>query len=233
MKEKAKCFGRCFASWWDNVPFETHKFKCTYLEPLKCCCAADLEDKLCFMARFLSGCDLWSFDKCRWSILFGIDDDDEPPELCRDDCCCDDDCVRTDGIFGIPLLLLLLPTFAPALPLFRDGIGPFEVLFCGGLCEAFGGNIRSDGRLRSPRSFLCCLLELVADGPPPPAAKAAALIASAACDDDDPCCINFWCVDDDEEEEDLWSPGMLFWCNCKIIHEIKWWNRRHINGVRR
>lgn len=125
--------------------------------------------------------------------MFGIDDDDE---LCRDDCCCDD-CDRTDGIFGIPLLLLLLPpTLAPVLPLFRDGIGPFELLFCGGLCEAFGGNVRSDGRLRSFRSFLCCLLELDVDAPAP----AAADVFIADADDDDPCCNNFWCVDDDEED---------------------------------
>lgn len=138
--------------------------------------------------------------------MFGIDDDDEPPlEPCRDVCCCDD-CARIDDIFGIPvlLLLLLLPTFAPALLLFRDGIGPFELLFCGGLCEAFGGNVRSDGRLRSPRSFLCCLLELdvVAPAPAPAAAAAAVLIADADAVDD-PCCINFWCVDDDDDEEDL------------------------------
>lgn len=127
--------------------------------------------------------------------MFGIADDvDEPLELCRDDCCCDDDdCVRTDGIFGI---LLLLPTFPPALLLFRDGIGPFELLFCGGRCEAFGGNVRSDGRLRSPRSFLCCLLELDADTPPPAAIADAPIVD----DDDDPCCINFWCVDDEEED---------------------------------
>lgn len=137
--------------------------------------------------------------------MFGIDDADDAPELCRDDCCCDeddDDCARIDGILGIPLLLLLPPTFTPVLLLFRDGIGPFELLFCGGLCEAFGGNVRSDGRIRSPRSFLCCLLELDTDAPPAAAAAAAdAPITDADdADDDDPCCISFWCVDDDEED---------------------------------
>lgn len=88
---------------------------------------------------------------------------------------------------------------APVLLLFRDGIGPLELVFCGGRCAAFGGNVRSDGRLRSFRSVRCCLLDA---GAPPAAAAAAAAAADAPiADDDDACCIIFWCADDDEEED--------------------------------
>lgn len=179
-------FVKMVEQMWEFVKF-------TYLEPLKCCCViADL-DRGCFMATFLSGCDLCSLLICLGSVLFGIDDV-EPLELCLGGCCCcgggggccccDDceliECGRIDGIFGIPLLLLLL-----LLLLLRDGIGPFELLF-EDLDGAPGGKVgRSGGGiLRSPRSFLCGRFELDPD---------AVLI-----DDDDACCIIFWC--DDEED---------------------------------
>lgn len=158
---------------------------CTYLEPLRCCCVvADLDDRECFIARFLSGCDLWSLFRCRWSVLFGIEDV-EPLELWRGCCCGSCCCWWIDGIFGTPLLLLLLP-----LPPVRDGIGPF-VLLVEDRCAGWNG-FRSGGTLRSPRSFLCCLFELDPD--------------AVLSDEDDACCINFWCEDDDEEEF-LWSPA--------------------------